>query len=148
MASQDRVDPALGIEEPALRELESVRTLEGLDEWRVMYLGRRGRLTQLLRGIGSLPSEERRRAGAEANRVKTVLDGALADRQAELKRAEADSLAQDEKLDVTLPGWPMPAGGLHPTTQMVREVCSAFGSMGFQVVEGPEAGTRGRRRPC
>ena len=138
MASQGGVDPALEIEEPALQELESVRTLEGLDEWRVMYLGRRGRLTRLLRGIGSLPSEERRRAGAEANRVKTVLDGALADRQAELKRAEADNLAQDEKIDVTLPGWPMPAGGLHPTTQMVREVCSAFGSMGFQVVEGPE----------
>ena len=122
----------------ALAALARVDAPADLEMWRVAYLGRRGRLTQLLRSVGSLPPEQRRDAGAAANRVKSALESALAEREMALRAASDQSAQADDAIDVTLPGWPAPAGGLHPTTLIVREICEAFVSMGFQVVEGPE----------
>ena len=118
----------------ALTALADAPDESALDEWRVTYLGRRGELTALLRGLGSLPAEQRPIAGAAANALRQALQDALAERADELKRA-ADTA---EAIDVTLPGWPAPRGGIHPTTRIVREICAAFASMGFSVVEGPE----------
>ena len=123
----------------ALEALASTSDLAALDEWRVAFLGRRGELTQLLRGLGSLPADERPRVGASANAVRTVtLQEEMASREVALKRAETEAAGAAAAIDVTLPGWPIPRGGLHPTTRVVREICAAFGSMGFSVVEGPE----------
>ncbi len=118
----------------ALTALADAPDESALDEWRVTYLGRRGELTALLRGLGSLPAEQRPVVGAAANALRQALQDALAERADELKRA-ADTA---EAIDVTLPGWPAPRGGIHPTTRIVREICAAFASMGFSVVEGPE----------
>ena len=118
----------------ALTALADAPDQSALDEWRVTYLGRRGELTTLLRGLGSLPAEQRPVVGAAANALRQALQDALAERAAGLKRA-ADTA---EAIDVTLPGWPAPRGGIHPTTRIVREICAAFASMGFSVVEGPE----------
>ena len=120
----------------ALSELESASSLEAVDEWRVSFLGRRGELTQLLRGIGSLPAEDRPNAGAAANALRQALEEAMASAEDSLKRAASEQA--EEPIDVTLPGWPVPRGGIHPTTRIVREICAAFASMGFSVVEGPE----------
>ena len=120
----------------ALSELESVSSLDALDEWRVSFLGRRGELTQLLRGIGSLPAEERPTAGAAANQLRQALQDAMASAEDALKHSGSEQ--EEEPIDVTLPGWPVPRGGIHPTTRIVREICAAFASMGFSVVEGPE----------
>ena len=120
----------------AISELESVSSVEALDEWRVSFLGRRGELTQLLRGIGSLPAEDRPAAGAAANALRQALEDAMASAEESLKRAASEKA--EEPIDVTLPGWPVPRGGIHPTTRIVREICAAFASMGFSVVEGPE----------
>ena len=120
----------------AISELESVSSVEALDEWRVSFLGRRGELTQLLRGIGSLPTEDRPAAGAAANALRQALEDAMASAEESLKRAASEQA--EEPIDVTLPGWPVPRGGIHPTTRIVREICAAFASMGFSVVEGPE----------
>ncbi|HAC18724.1 MAG TPA: phenylalanine--tRNA ligase subunit alpha, partial [Dehalococcoidia bacterium] len=68
----------------ASRELESVPDLDGLEAWRITYTGRRGQLTQLLRGLGALPSEERREAGAAANAVRAALEESLAEREDQL----------------------------------------------------------------
>jgi phenylalanyl-tRNA synthetase alpha chain len=122
----------------ALKELESADSLEGLEEWRIAYLGRRGALTQLLRGLGGMSPDERRAVGAAANEAKRLLEERLARREQALKEAEAATLMERERIDVTLPGWPVPVGRLHPTTRIVREICDVFISMGFQVVEGPE----------
>ena len=122
----------------ALRELDAVRDSDGLEQWRVGYLGRRGHLTQVLRGLGSLPPEERRSTGAAANQAKTLLEEGLSQREQAIKQAQAASGLSADTIDVTLPGWPVTSGGLHPTTRIVREICAAFTSMGFQVVEGPE----------
>ena len=122
----------------ALQELESVESLERLEEWRVAYLGRRGRMTQILRGLGSLDPDERRKAGAAANEAKRLLEESLTGRETALKKAEDAGAPDQDAIDVTLPGWPVWSGGLHPTTQTVRRICDAFVSMGFQVMEGPE----------
>ena len=118
----------------ALSALADAGDQPALDEWRVAYLGRRGELTALLRGLGSLPAEQRPVVGAAANALRQTLQDALTGRSDELKRA-ADVA---DAIDVTLPGWPAPRGGIHPTTRIVREICAAFASMGFSVVEGPE----------
>ena len=122
----------------ALAELEAVDTLAGAEAWRIAYLGRRGKLTQMLRGVGALSAEERRSVGSAANQAKTLLEERLAERQDAIKAKAAGASEPQDAIDVTLPGWPAPIGGLHPTTRMIREICEAFGSMGFDVVEGPE----------
>ena len=126
------------VRERALGELESADSLERLEEWRIAYLGRRGQITQILRGLGALSPEERRSTGAAANAAKTLLEERLQLREQALKEASVAGLLSQDTIDVTLPGWPVPPGGLHPTTRTVREICDAFVSMGFQVVEGPE----------
>ena len=122
----------------AIKELDTADSLERTEEWRIAYLGRRGELTQILRGLGSRSPEERRTIGAAANDVKRALEEGFALREQALKEAEIAGQLEQDTIDVTLPGWPVPSGGLHPTTRTVREICDAFGSMGFHVVEGPE----------
>ncbi len=122
----------------AIQELEQSEDLQSLEQWRLSYLGRRGSLTNLLRGLGSLPAEARASVGAFANRTKQNLEGELANRQQALETARLEGLAELERIDITLPGRPLRVGRLHPITQMVREVCDAFVGMGFGVVEGPE----------
>ena len=119
----------------ALSELAALADPDAAEQWRIAYLGRRGSLTALLRGIAQLPPEQRRPAGARANGAKTALEEALSRRLRELAQA---ALAAQDALDVTLPGRPVVAGRLHPTTRIVREICAAFIAMGFSVVEGPE----------
>ena len=119
----------------AVEELQNVSNLESLEAWRVDYLGRRGRLTLLLRGLSELDLEQRRITGASANEAKRNLEAAREQRAQEITRLQAGPQAS---LDVTLPGRPVASGRLHPTTQIVREICNAFVSMGFSIVEGPE----------
>ena len=126
------------IESNALDALAAASDLASLDDWRVSYLGRRGALTQVLRGLGSLPAEERPAVGAAANALRQKLQDGMSEREDALRRAEAEAAALQDAIDVTLPGWPAPMGGVHPTTRIVREICDAFASMGFSVVEGPE----------
>ena len=126
------------IKDAALAELGAADTAAQVEAWRIAWLGRRGRLTQALRGVGSLQPDARRSVGSAANRVKSLLEQSLAERQDAITRAKSDADDFKDAIDVTLPGWPVPVGGLHPTTQMIREICDAFGSMGFDVVEGPE----------
>ena len=122
----------------AVSELEAIDALDALEAWRLEYLGRRGQLTQFLRGISQLPMEQRRTAGALANEAKNDLEGRLEERAKHINDALFARTAARDRLDVTLPGRPQPTGRLHPTTQIVREICAAFASMGFGVVEGPE----------
>ena len=119
----------------ALADLDAISDASGVEAWRVSYLGRRGQLTGLLRGLSGLDPDQRRAVGARANHAKNALEEALARRTREIVQAE---LAATDALDVTLPGRPIVAGRLHPTTQIVREICQAFMAMGFSVVEGPE----------
>jgi len=131
-------DSIADIEQSAISDLDSLNTTQALEGWRVTYLGRKGRLTQVLRGLKEMPAEERRQVGAGANKLKTRLEEAYAARRSQLEEAHVSHVIESERLDVTLPGPPLPQGRLHPVTQTLREVLRAFASMGFQSVEGPE----------
>ncbi|MDO8615852.1 MAG: phenylalanine--tRNA ligase subunit alpha [Dehalococcoidia bacterium] len=132
------IDTISAIQQAALRELAAASDLDSLDAWRIAYLGRRGRLTGVLRGLAGMPIEERRRVGAGANALKERLEAACDERRAALEEARVTQVIQEERLDVTLPGPPLPHGRLHPITQTLRDVLRAFRDMGFQVAEGPE----------
>ncbi len=121
----------------ALKELEGITASNELESWRVRYLGRKGELTMILRGLGGLPAEERKAVGARANQVKASLEASLKQKEQAMGEAQL-ALTEGEAIDITLPGRPFPVGRLHPITQTIYEVSDIFGSMGFQGVEGPE----------
>ena len=126
------------LQSEALSALDKLTSYDSLQEWRVLYMGRRGSLTTVLRQLGSLSPDERKIVGAAGNKLKNILEERLAAAEQRVEDAELHELASGVGLDVTLPGRPVVAGRLHPSTQIVREICSAFVSMGFQVSEGPE----------
>ncbi|MBE6683192.1 MAG: phenylalanine--tRNA ligase subunit alpha [Ruminococcaceae bacterium] len=133
-------------------QLESIRTTAvaeiaaaetSLEEIRIKYLGKKGALTAILRGMGSLTPEERPVIGAVANEVRNCIEEALEIRGAELKKqALARSLAE-EKLDVTYNAVPSTAGHIHPITRALERMTEIFIDMGFSVAEGPEVETVG-----
>jgi len=122
----------------ALAELAATSTPEALEAWRVAYLGRKGALSNLLRGLGSLPAAERPAAGQAANEAKTALETALAAREKALQDQALAQALEAERVDVTLPGRPPAIGQVHVITKTIREILDCFVGMGFQVVEGPE----------
>ena len=122
----------------ALAELGEIGDSQSLDQWRVAYLGRRGRLTSILRGLSQLDLDQRRTAGAVGNEAKRNLEERLDQHSAQISQAQLARSAELDRLDVTLPGRPLTSGRLHPTTQVIREITGAFVAMGFSVVEGPE----------
>jgi phenylalanyl-tRNA synthetase alpha chain len=122
----------------ALDELNEVNNPRELELWRVRYLGKKSSLTQILRSLATLPLEERRRAGAKANDIKKALELSLEEKEKLLQEAVFASPLESQKLDITLPGRPLPVGRLHPTTQILNEICAIFKNMGFQVIEGPD----------
>ena len=129
------------LREEALARLGEIADTGALEAWRVEYLGRRGKLTQVLRGIGRLPPEERPAVGRLANALKEELEAALATRQARLEAEAVNRALLEERLDVTLPGRPPEVGHLHLSTQTLRKMYAIFAEMGFQIVEGPEVET-------
>ncbi|PLW82006.1 phenylalanine--tRNA ligase subunit alpha [Kineobactrum sediminis] len=109
-----------------------------LEQLRVDFLGKKGRLTELLKGLGKLSAEERPAAGAKINVVKQELQGLIAERKTALESsALAEKLAR-EAIDVTLPGRGQSTGGIHPVTRTIERMEDFFGAVGFDVVEGPE----------
>ena len=122
----------------ALSELNQVSELEELESWRVHHLGKKSKLTQILRSLATLPLEERKKVGAQANEIKRALESGLVEKKKFLEEIHLATSLEREGLDVTLPGRPVPIGRLHPTTQVLEEICDVFKNMGFQVFEGPD----------
>ena len=118
-------------------ELQKIASLDGLEGWRVRYLGRKSKLINILRSLGDVPIEERRALGARANQVKVDLESSFTEKKEQIELLQHQSL-ELEKIDVTLPGQPYQVGRLHLTTKTIKEICDIFVSLGFQVVEGPE----------
>ncbi|MDO9532411.1 MAG: phenylalanine--tRNA ligase subunit alpha [Deltaproteobacteria bacterium] len=130
------IDQVKSLESAALQNIRQARTPEELELLRVKYLGRKGDLTQVLRGLKDQDPELRRLLGQEANRVKTALEAALDQALSALKTAAR--LAGTPATDVTLPGRRLPRGRLHPLNRIMAEVCDIFLHLGFETVEGPE----------
>jgi phenylalanyl-tRNA synthetase alpha chain len=110
-------------------------TLEAIE---LEVLGKKGRLTGTLRGIGGLPAEDRPRVGAVANTVRQAIEGALAARGTELRGTELGQRLSAEAIDVTTPGRPIRRGTLHPIPETITRMAEVFGQFGFVVYEAPE----------
>jgi len=126
------------LQERALGELAGASASE-LDSWRVRYLGKKSRLVGVLRSLSSLPLEERKGVGAQANRVRLSLEEALKQKSQASEEVRLSTKTIKETVDITLPGRSLSPGRLHPLTQTLNEISTIFAAMGFQVVEGPEA---------
>ncbi|WP_309119222.1 phenylalanine--tRNA ligase subunit alpha [Paenibacillus sp.] len=125
----------------ALQELAGVNDPNALNELRVKYLGKKGLLTEILRGMGALSAEERPVIGQVANDVRAAIEAVIDEKAAAFARAETERRLATETIDVTLPGRPAPNGALHPLTKVVQEIEDIFIGMGFTVAEGPEVET-------
>ena len=121
-----------------LAEIASSPDLSALDGVRVAVLGKKGELTELLKGLGRLPADERKTAGAAINAAKEAITAALDARRAELEAASLEKELHAAAIDVTLPGRGQPVGGLHPVTRTRLRIEAIFRRAGFSVAEGPE----------
>ena len=126
------------IRESFLRELAPVKTIAQLEQVRVRYLGKKGVLTSELKGLGALPPDERRAAGASLNEAKVFIESELSASKRKLKELELKERFAAQAIDVTLPGKYIPHGRIHPVTRIMREATDIFTAMGFSVEEGPE----------
>jgi phenylalanyl-tRNA synthetase alpha chain len=112
--------------------------VDALEQVRIRELGKKGRLTGLLKGLAGLDPDARRRAGAALNALKDEITAALDTRKAALARTALERRLIDEAIDVTLPVRPEAHGRIHPISQTIDEVVAIFGAMGFVVAEGPD----------
>jgi len=121
------------LQQEALTEVEKIKDSSALHEWERKYLGSGGAITGMLRTIGSLPKEQRADFGKHANELKERLAAVFAEREKIIHEHELARDLEEGQIDVTLPGRERPTGGLHPSTQTLRELYRIWGDMGFQV---------------
>ncbi|MFT5523584.1 MAG: phenylalanyl-tRNA synthetase alpha chain [Pirellulaceae bacterium] len=122
------------VRESALADIEGAKTLDEMEQQRIALFGKKGAITQLLKGLKDVPPEQKREVGQAVNELKNELQDSL--------NAKRESLQDTENsipsFDVTLPGNPTTDGCLHPITQMIDDLNDAFMSLGFEIFEGPE----------
>ncbi|HWR06097.1 phenylalanine--tRNA ligase subunit alpha [Sporomusa sp.] len=126
------------LRETALKELAEVAGKEALNELKVKYLGKKGLLTGVLRGLGALSPEERPRAGQVVNEVRNEIEQIITDKFEVMKQAEVARKLASETIDVTLPGRRADLGHLHPLTLTLNRIKDTFMRLGFEIAEGPE----------
>jgi phenylalanyl-tRNA synthetase alpha chain len=122
----------------ALQAIAQAQDIARLENLRVEYLGKKGSLTELLKSLGKLPTEERPEAGAYINQAKQEVQSAINERKLVLESDATASLLEKEAVDVTLPGRRQLAGALHPITKTIERIEDIFTAAGFQTVTGPE----------
>ncbi|MFX4261367.1 phenylalanine--tRNA ligase subunit alpha [Pelotomaculum propionicicum] len=127
--------------EQARREMAGAKSLDELNEIRVRFLGKKGELTQILRGMGGLSAEERPQVGQVANEVRAAIEEELSARTASLKELVKEQKLRSEGIDVTLPGTPRQLGGIHPLSAVLEEIQDIFLGLGYSIAEGPEIET-------
>ena len=129
------------LQERATTALEAAQDQASLAEWKSAFLGKKGELTLLSRGLGKLPAEERPEAGQRFNTVRKALEEQFEQAEARAKQASLMDELESDQIDVSLPGRQPSVGRLHPITEVLRKVEDAFSTMGFQVWESPEVET-------
>lgn len=129
------------LETEALEKIAQVEDTKKLQEIRVAYLGKKGSLTAILRGMGKLSKEERPVVGETANHVRESIAAALDEKSEKLEWIALEKQLEKEAIDVTLPGRPVKVGGPHLLTSIIEEIEDLFIGMGYEVREGPEVET-------
>jgi phenylalanyl-tRNA synthetase alpha chain len=131
-------DDLAALRDETLARIEAAGDLAALEAVRVAALGRNGAVTALMKGLGAVPPESRKERGAALNALKDAIAAALDARRAALEDAALDARLAAERLDITLPPRPAPAGSIHPISRTIEEIVAIFGAMGFTVAEGPD----------
>jgi len=134
-------DKLVQLKTEALEQFQQASSLNNLNELRVKYLGKKGELTEILKGMGKLPAEERPLIGQLVNEVRDALEQLLEERKISLEQAAINDRLSKERIDVTLPGKKVAKGNKHPLTQIIEEIEDIFIGLGFTVAEGPEMET-------
>lgn len=124
------------LKQEALKELNMKEA--DLQELKIKYLGKKGPLTEILRGMGALSPEERPVIGDLANKVRAAIESKISERLAAKEHMETEARLRQETIDVTLPGTPSAQGVIHPLNKVIQEIEDIFLGMGFTVMEGPE----------
>ena len=125
----------------ALKEIEQAKDLKELNEVNVKYLGKKGELTAVLRGMGALSAEERPAIGSLVNVVRDELEKVISEKEEKFKAEEMEAKLAKEKIDITLPANKIKRGSKHPLNRIIEEVEDIFVGMGYDVVDGPELET-------
>ena len=126
------------LESGALSAIDGAKTMDDLEKIRLQYLGKKGELTQILKGLGKLSKEERPVVGSFANEVREKVQGKLEEKIVNLKESVYEAQMEDEYLDVTLDAGKLRVGHRHPLLKTKEELEDLFVEMGFTVVDGPE----------
>lgn len=137
----DRMVSRLDLEnlyEQAKAAIEKVDNLSELDQARVEYLGKKGKITSVLKTLGQLPPEERKEIGQVANKIREKLETIISERRDELTKAEVAERLVAEAVDITLPGRMHVSGNRHLISQVVKEITDIFIGLGYRIAEGPE----------
>jgi len=132
------MDNLKALEDELRGDIESAEDLRSLDEARVAALGKKGRVSLMMRELGQMPPERRKEAGQALNALRQRLEDAVETRRSALEEAALAERLATERADVSLPVRPRPRGGVHPVTQVLEEIAVIFSEMGFTVAEGPD----------
>ena len=126
------------LQQEASDAIATLSNLDELDRFRVTYLGKKGKLSKILGGMGKLSAEDRPRIGALANQVKTVLQTSIDERKTALQDAKIQAQLEAETLDVSMPGTYLPQGRVHPINSIIDQITDIFVGLGYTVASGPE----------
>lgn len=129
------------LKQEAVAQLNAVADATQLNDLRVKYLGKKGALTEILRGMGALSAEERPVIGQVANEVRTAIEDLIEEKQQHFQRLETEERLAAERVDVTLPGRTLKQGSVHPLNQVIQDIEDIFIGMGYRIAEGPEVET-------
>lgn len=129
------------IKNSAKEEISNVADLKTLVDLKVKYLGKKGELTSVLRGMGALSAEERPVIGSLVNEVRDELEALIAEKENGFKQAELNKKLEKETIDITLPSKKAIRGSEHPLNRTIEEIEDLFISMGYEVIDGPELET-------
>jgi len=119
----------------ASNTIENLLSAEDIETWRINYLGRKGKISEFFQSFKDMKSEERNELGSLANNVKNFLEELYDNKSKSLNKSD---IQESDFFDYSLPGTPNSAGSIHPTNQMMQEICIAFNKLGFNIYEGPE----------
>ncbi len=128
----------LNLKSEILKQISEANDLKALDEIRVSVMGKKGKLTELMKGLGALPLEEKIELGKSLNVVKSEIEKALETQKSVLEAKALNEKLANETIDVTLPIRPEVQGRIHPVSKIYEEVIAIFGQMGFDVAAGPD----------
>lgn len=122
----------------AVEAISSIKDGRALDEVKVKFLGKSGKVTELLKGMRDVPAEDRPKVGQLVNELRSKIENLIGEKEAERKKIERERALKEETIDVTMPGKEREFGSLHPINLIRSELIDCFTGMGFEIYEGPE----------